>query len=191
MKWVCAFLPLLLSACTSWQNIPDDVRFVALHSETGPDQTSKRGETIDVEFETDFNYINHVDGFAGVNVDFYFCDQESRYVQGLGGLGLYKYTDKWTRVERAIHDDSPPPYRYHSAFFAAIHDKTAMLDAKITILDYDLHETPRDLCARFNALLGLGLTGWAHEKSNIVRIPKEELIKFFGGHPRPQTGMPQ
>lgn len=182
MRRLCVLLPLLLSSCASWQDVPDDVKFVAFHYGTGPYKTNARGEIIDVEIETNLNYMNHVGPSSAVSGRFYFCDQRSINVQGLGGLGLYKYMDKWVSVDDGIRDDSPPPYRYHTAIHAAIHDKAASADARSTILDYDLREAPRDLCFFLDAGY------YYHEKSNVVRIPKEELIKFFAEHPRPQTG---
>ena len=180
MRWLCLASALILSACAPSRNVPDDLRFVAFHSGGGPYPSSNRGELVDVEMETDFNYANYA-GSRGVHIEFFFCENKNIDAPGLGGHSLFIYNDKWLRVDNGIHDDRPPPYRFHTATFAEIHDKTALKEPKIKIFDYDLRETPRDLC------FYLGVGPYYHEKSNIVRIPKEELVKFFADHPRPQT----
>jgi hypothetical protein len=185
MKRICLILALLTSACTSWRDIPDDVTFVAFHYGTGPYKTNRRGEAIDVEMATNFNYMNYNHGGAmSVNAIFYFCDQQNMRVQGLGGLRIFKYMNNhWVSVGMPEPDNSPPPYHYHTAIHAAIHDAEPDIKSEPTILDYDLRETPHDLCFYLDAG-----SMWYHEKSIVVRIPKETLIRFLAEHPRPQIG---
>jgi len=178
MRWFSLAALLALSACTSWRDIPNDVKFVALHSNYGPKKSSIKGEVVDVEIETGFNYIEYSQGSQDVISIFYFCDQKDINVDGLGGWSLYRYLDKWVSADSGAHDPSPPPYRYHTTIYVSWYDTFIHGHLDQTIKSYDLRENPRDLCFYTD------IRTYYHEKSNIVRIPKEYLIQFFAEHPR-------
>ncbi len=187
MKWFCALLLCLLSACMTLHDVPDDVRLVNLKLEDGPYgnrslEQMKYDEMIDVEVITNTNYTTFGRG-RYINVEFRFCDQMDMDVQGLGGLALYRYDNKWIRVDSYEYgnDNLSSLYHYHTAFSSFSHDKQPIRQ-RPTILDYDLRESPRDICFYINAGAMWALV--SDKRSNIVRIPKEMLIKFFAEHPR-------
>lgn len=105
------------------------------------------------------------------------------YIQGLGGLNLYFYDKKWIRVDRyeENNNNSTSPYHYHTAFSSFTHDEKSFFK-KPTILDYDLRKSPRDIC--FQIMTNGGYAKIDGIWSNVVRIPKEMLIKLFAEHPR-------
>jgi hypothetical protein len=168
---------------------PDDLQLVGLKLGEGPYSNSEfekkgRGEMIDVEVVTKLNYTNRFKG-RYVSVPFYFCDQVDMYVQGLGHLGLYRRDKRWVRIDDGQEgdDNSYGPYHYHTAMSSFAHDETPIFNNKPTILDYDLRRSPRDVCFYLDAgAMGLGIINSV--RSNVVRIPKEVLIKFFAEHPR-------
>ncbi|HVI51656.1 MAG TPA: hypothetical protein VM661_10635 [Candidatus Sulfotelmatobacter sp.] len=184
MRWLCILSVLALSGCVSWRDVPDDLRFVALHDDIAPYPYKERGEYVDVEVETNFNYMDYV-GSRGAYISFFFCGHQDKNVYGLSNESLYKYMSKWVIAGEDVHDNSSPPYRYHAIFFVASHGEKADTTSKYLIMNYDLRDSPRDLC------FYLDVGPYYHEKSNIVRIPKEELVKFFDEHPRPKTGTAQ
>lgn len=185
MRWLRTVLLCSLSACMVRYDNPNDVHLVGLKLGEGPYYNSKyekrgKGEMIDIEVITMTNYTTRFRGYY-VDVSFYFCDQASTYVQGLGGLSLYRYDGEWISIDGDKGDDiSPGPYYYHTAMSSFAHDKTPFSNEP-TILDYDLRETPRDVCFYLDAR-ALNLPG--STRSNVVRIPKEVLTKFFAEHPR-------
>lgn len=188
MKRLCAILLCSLSACMTRSDFPDDVRLVDLKLEDGPYRDSrldliKLREMVDVEVVTNINYTHVAHGHL-VNVEFRFCDQMNMDVQGLGGLGLYRYNKEWINVDdyEERNDNLPGPYHYHTAFSSFAHDKEPDIFGEQAILDYDLRELPRDICFRVKMNAGYDLMG--HRSSNVVRIPKEMLTKFFAEHPR-------
>ncbi len=187
VKWFCALLLCLLSACMTLYDVPDDVRLVNLKLEDGPygnrtQEQMKYSEMIDVEVVTNRNYMK-LDKGRYIYVEFYFCDQMDMDIQGLGGLPLYRYDNKWVHIsgDKYENDKLVGPYHYHTAFSSFSHDKQPIRQ-RPTILDFDLRDSPRDLCfyIRAGALWALV----SDKRSNIVRIPREMLIKFFAEHPR-------
>ncbi len=187
MRRLYALLLCPLSACMTLYDIPDDVQLVSLKLEDGPYanrtlEEMKYGEMIDVEVVTNTNYTNLIKG-RYVNVWFRFCDQMDMDVQGLGGLSLYRYEKKWIQVDRYEDgdDNSTGPYHYHTAFSSFAHNKQPD-STEPTILDYDLRTSPRDICFYLRA--GAMWAMVTDKRSNVVRIPKEMLIKFFAEHPR-------
>lgn len=184
MRWLCIPIVLALSGCVSWSDIPDDLRFITLHNNIDPYPHKERGEYVGVEVETNLNYINY-EFSRDVYVRFFFCGHQDKNVEGLGGGDLYNNMGKWIGQGGVTHDDSSPPYRYNAVFFTSHHHYSFEVPGKYHIVDYDLREEPRDLCFYLDA------GPYYQEKSNIVRIPKEELIKFFAEHPRPKTGATQ
>ena len=185
MRWLCALLICSLSACMTQYNLPGDARFVGLKLEDGPQKDSrldliKIREVIDVEFVTDTNYTNFSNGRI-VLVYFHLCDHMDINVQGLGGFGLYRYDKRWIRVADEENDNTSGPYYYHTAFSSFAHDKEPMTKDS-TIIDYDLRVLPLDIC--FQTMTSSGYAKIDGIWSNVVRIPKEVLIKFFAEHPR-------
>ncbi len=187
MKWLYALLLWSLSACMTRYDDPDDVRLVGLKFEGGPYSSSKfeemgKGEMIDVEVVTDINYSNFVKEHF-VDVIFHFCDQMDMDVRGLGGLSLYRYDKRWRRVDdhEKDKDNSAGPYHYHTAFSSFAHDEKPISDEPI-IINYDIRESPRDICFQVTTRSGYPIID--RRWSNVVRIPKEMLTKFFAEHPR-------
>lgn len=184
MRWLCVIFLVALSGCTSWREVPDDLTFKGLHEGTELYGKSPRWEFIDIELATNVNYENYVnDNWGYVGVVAYFCEKDDYKVQMLGGFGLYRKDEKWISLGAGVKDNSNPPYYYHTGLNTHNHDKESMAPQHPTVLDYDLREKPLDICLYLNAGTTL-----SHQKSNIVRIPKEELIKFFAEHPRPEAG---
>jgi hypothetical protein len=187
MRWLCVLLLCSLSACMTRYDDPVDVRLVSLKLEDGPYKDYeldliKIREMIDVEVVTNLNYT----AFAKehfVTVEFHFCDQMDMDVRGLGGLDLYRYDKRWIRVDD--HEEGKSnlagPYHYHTAFSSFAH-KEEPISREPTILDYDLRDSPRDIC--FQIVANSGYVAVDRRVSNVVRIPKEALIKLFAEYPR-------
>ncbi len=188
MRWLCALLLCSLSACMTLYDDPDDVQVVSLNIGSGPFRNNEANgedseELIDIEVSTNTNYANFIRGYY-VNVPICFCGDMHMRVEGLGGSGLYRHNNRWISVDdrEGGNDTSPAPYHFHTFMGTFAHETHSMIYGEPAILDYDLRQIPRDICFYFNAgAMGLGVT---NIRSNVVRIPKEVLIKFFAEHPR-------
>ena len=192
MKWFRALLLCSLSACMTLYDVPDDVRLVNLKLEEGPYGNStfeqmKYSEMVDMEIVTKTNYTTFDPG-SYISVEFRFCDQMDMDVQGLGGLALYRYDNKWIRVNSYEYGDYNLDglYHYHTAFSSFNHDKHQIMQ-KPTILDYNLRNSPRDICFYVRADSWLAMV--SEKRSNVAHIPKEMLIKFFSEHPHCSPGV--
>ena len=137
------------------------------------------GELVDLEFQTNHNYLDENIGASIVVVGAYFCDMKSKEVEGLSGSDVYRFSGKWVRAGGDIFDNlSPPPYRYHAGIYISHQSRHEGNGSGNNIFSYDLRAEPRDLC--FYVRMG----PYYHETSNTIRIPKEYLIQFFSENPK-------
>jgi hypothetical protein len=163
---------------------PDDVRLVGLKLGDSPYREFEKqgkGEVIDVELITSLNYANLAKNRL-ITASFYFCDQIDTRVEGLGGLPLYYHDKTWIYIGDSEIDNIMPSgfYQYHAIMSSFAHEKPSNLNGP-EILDFDLREAPRDICFYIDATT---LDIPSSIRSNVVRIPKEVLVKLFAEHPR-------
>jgi len=165
---------------------PNDVRLVGLKLGDSPYkefEEAGRGELIDVEIATGFDYNILVKNHT-IAVRFYFCHEANTDVEGLGGLPLFVHNIDWMDI---VDNKSGNPmvegsYRYHAIMSSFSHEESPThYGDDSAILDYDLREKPRDICFYIDAS-ALDIPGSI--RSNVVRIPKETLTHFFTEHPR-------
>lgn len=186
MGRLCALLLCSLSACATLNDLPNDIRLVDLRLEEGPYKSQtleemKEGEIIDIEVTTNLSYTNFANG-SYVFVEFHFCDQMDTEVIRLGGISLYLYDKKWISVSHGEgNENSGGPYHYHAGMRSFTHGKEPISKGP-WIFYYDLRESPRDVCFYLSSFAPYAIVG--EKRSNVVRIPKEMLIKFFAEHPR-------
>ncbi len=137
---------------------------------------------VDAELVSKLNYTSTA-AHRFVIVRFHFCDQMNMEVEGLTGRRLHRYDKKWIRIgdDEDINNNSLPPYHYYATFDSFSHDKKPIGNDP-SILDYDLRKEPRDICLYINIVMPFAPI--TNIISNVVRIPKEMLIKFFAEHPR-------
>ena len=186
MRSLCILLLYSLSACMIRYDDPNDVRLVGLKLGDSPYkefEEAGRGELIDVEIATGFDYTILVKNHT-IAVRFYFCHEANTDVEGLGGLPLFVHNIDWMDI---VDNKSGNPmvegsYRYHAIMSSFSHEESPThYGDDSAILDYDLREKPRDICFYIDAS-ALSIPGSI--RSNIVRIPKETLTHFFTEHPR-------
>ena len=165
---------------------PNDVRLVGLKLGDSPYkefEDAGRGELIDVEIATGFDY-NVLVKNRTIAVRFYFCDEADRNVEGLGRFSLFVHNKEWMGIFYNEFETLMIGgyYRYHAIMSSFSHEKSPLrYGDDSAILDYDLREQSRDICFYIDAS-ALGIPGSI--RSNVVRIPKETLIHFFAEHPR-------
>jgi len=186
MRWLCVVLLCSLSACMIRYDDPNDVRLVGLKLGDSPYkefEEAGRGELIDVEIATGFDYAALTKN-RHITARFHFCDQMDTDVEGLGGLPLFVHNIDWMDIvdNKLGNPMVEGSYRYHAIMSSFSHEESPThYGDDSAILDYDLREKPRDICFYIDAS-ALSIPGSI--RSNIVRIPKETLTHFFTEHPR-------
>ena len=186
MRSLCILLLCSLSACMIRYDDPNDVRLVGLNVGGGlykEFEDPRRSELMDVELTTGFDY-SALTKNRHITARFHFCDQMDTDVEGLGGLPLFVHNKDWVEI---VDNQLGNPmvegrYLYHAIMSSFSHEKSPSdYGDDSAILDYDLREKPRDICFYIDAS-ALGIPGSI--RSNVVRIPKETLTRFFAEHPR-------
>lgn len=183
MKKIGLLALLSLSACGPLEYIPDDLTYVGMHFDAGAYAKSWKnyGELVEVEVKTNLNYQSEVINRRFGNTAWVdTCDNDDGGSVGGGSISRMHNGER-VSLSRYIPDNSPPPYTYYFDFFTYgnISDSISK--------KYDLRERPRDLCVRF------GESAYFYSvRSNVVRIPKEELVKLYASQPRqPISEMPK
>ena len=139
---------------------------------------------IEILLSTDLNYTNYLLKHHLTVVSIvYFCDVPGEKVINLGDLGVYRKKGQYIPVDQFenAQDQNIKPYTYHTFIDTFNKDMKSSIPGSFStvIIDFDLRLEPHDICLYFH-----GAATLYAEDSNVVRIPKEELIKLFATAPR-------
>jgi hypothetical protein len=173
-------LALVVSGCSTRLKGLDDLAYVGMQLD---ERSHTAGEQIRIDLSTAHDYQDEVIR-TGLNtvMNAAVCRQTEKEFTYFGIGDVWRWDGKFIELRNKV-PEYPNASHVYSVF---IYEKSyggedhAASDGFFP-QDYDLRNSPEDICVRFKMTYGMGFRKPSY--SRIVRIPKEEFIKLFASHP--------